>query len=50
LLHCEGRSREGGPGVDWRVAWLWKFRGDRAASLRFYREPAKALDAAGLSQ
>src|SRR4051794_16015801 len=26
MLHCEGQSREGGPGVDWRVAWLWTFR------------------------
>src|SRR5262245_55368054 len=48
LLHCEGRSREGGPGVDWRVAWLWQLRGGTAVSLRFYRDRASALQAVGL--
>src|SRR4051794_13342284 len=48
MLHCQARSREGGPGVDWRVAWLWKLRRGRAISARFYRDPAKALEAAGL--
>ena len=50
LLHCMGQSREGGPGVDWRVAWLWKLREGKAESLRFYRDRAKALEAAGLSE
>ena len=50
MLHCEGQSREGGPGVDWRVAWLWEFRGARAISARFYRDRGKALEAAGLSE
>jgi ketosteroid isomerase-like protein len=50
MLHCEGRSREGGPGVDWRVAWLWQFRGSTPVSLRFYRDRQKALEAAGLSE
>jgi ketosteroid isomerase-like protein len=48
LLHCEGKSRAGGPGVDWRVAWLWELRRGRPVSLRFYRERAAALEAAGL--
>src|SRR4051812_2268349 len=48
MLHCEARSREGGPGVDWRVAWVWELRGGRAVSTRFYRDPEKALEAAGL--
>src|SRR5918999_2141716 len=30
MLHCKGQSREAGPGVDWRVAWLWKFRRGKA--------------------
>ena len=47
MLHCEGRSR---PGVDWRVAWLWEFRGARAISARFYRDRGKALEAAGLRE
>ncbi len=48
MLHCEGQSREGGPGVDWRVAWLWKLRQGRPVFLRFYRDRENALDAAGL--
>ena len=50
LLHCLGQSREGGPGVDWRVAWLWRFRDRRPISVRFYRERDAALEAAGLSE
>jgi ketosteroid isomerase-like protein len=50
MLHCQGQSREG-PQVDWRVAWLWKFRDEgKAVSLRFYRDRAEALKAAGLSE
>ena len=48
MLHCEGQSRQGGPGVDWRVAWLWTLRQGKPVSLRFYRDRAKALEAAGL--
>jgi ketosteroid isomerase-like protein len=50
MLHCQGQSREGGPGVDWHVAWLWKLRGETPTSLRFYRDPARALEAAGLRE
>ena len=50
MLHCQGQSREGGPGVDWRVAWLWKLRRGRAVFVRFYRQRADALEAAGLSE
>ncbi len=50
MLHCQGQSREDGPGVDWRVAWLWKFRGGKPISTRFYRDRAQALEAAGLSK
>jgi ketosteroid isomerase-like protein len=50
MLHCQGQSRDGGPSVDWRVAWLWKFRRGRPISLRFYRDRAKALEAAGLRE
>ena len=49
-LHCEGKSREGGPSVDWHVAWLWKLEGKTPASVRFYREPRRALEAAGLRE
>lgn len=49
MLHCQGQSRVGGPGVDWRVAWLWKLRQGRAVFVRFYRHRADALEAAGLS-
>jgi ketosteroid isomerase-like protein len=50
LLHCQGQSREGGPEVDWHVAWVWKLRGGTPISLRFYRDPAQALEAAGLGE
>ena len=50
MLHCTAQSREGGPGVDWRVAWLWKFRRGKAVYLRFYRHQLEALEAAGLRE
>ena len=49
MLHCHAEGRAG-PRVDWRVAWLWKFRRGRPVSLRFYRDRAKALEAAGLEE
>jgi hypothetical protein len=49
MLHCHGKGRHG-PEVDWRVAWLWKFQGDTPTSLRFYRDRADALKAAGLRE
>jgi ketosteroid isomerase-like protein len=48
MLHCLAQSRKGGPGVDWRVAWLWKLREGRPVLVRFYRDQADALEAAGL--
>ena len=48
LLHCHGQSREGGPDVDWRVAWVWHFERDVPVSLRFYRDRARALEDAGV--
>jgi uncharacterized protein len=50
MLHCQGQSREGGPEVDWRVAWLWKLRRGRPVFVRFYRHRADALEAAGLQK
>jgi ketosteroid isomerase-like protein len=47
MVHCRGQSRESGPGVDWRVAWLWTFREGEPMSLRFYRERTEALEAGG---
>ena len=49
MLYCQAQGREGGPRVDWRVAWLWRFRQGRPVSIRFYRDRADALEAAGLS-
>ena len=48
MLHCHAQGREAGPPVDWRVAWLWTFRGSRPVALRFYRDQARALEAVGL--
>jgi ketosteroid isomerase-like protein len=50
MLHCQAQGREGGPPVDWHVAWLWKFQRGRPVSLRFYRDSARALEAAGLRE
>ena len=50
MLHCQGQSRAAGPGVDWRVAWLWRMRKGKAVFVRFYRQRADALEAAGLSE
>ena len=50
MLHCVGQGREGGPAVDWRVAWLWRFRDGTPVSLRFYRQRAEALEAVGLRE
>jgi ketosteroid isomerase-like protein len=50
MLRCQGQSRETGPGVDWRVAWIWKLRRGKPVSLRFYRERGEALKAAGFEK
>ena len=50
MLHCQAQGREGGVPVDWHVAWLWRFRAGTPVSLRFYRDPAQALEAAGLAE
>ena len=48
MLHCTARGHESGPEVDWRVAWVWRFRQGVAVSARFHRDPSQALDAVGL--
>ena len=50
MLHCTGQSRAEGPGVDWRVAWAWRFSDGRPVAIKFYRDRAEALEAAGLSE
>ena len=50
MLHCVGQGREGGPSVDWRVAWLWRFRDGTPVALRFYRDRTEALEAVGLRE
>lgn len=48
MVHCRGQGREGGPTADWRVAWLWRLRRGRLISVRFYRDPPRALADLGL--
>jgi ketosteroid isomerase-like protein len=48
MLHCTAQGREGGVEVEWRVAWVWNFRDGSPVSVRFYRDPAQALEAVGL--
>jgi ketosteroid isomerase-like protein len=48
LLRTKGRGRGSGVEVDRKTAMIWTVRGGKALRLRFYREPEKALEAAGL--
>ncbi len=51
LLRSTGKGR--GSGVELerrRTAMLWAVRGNRPTSLRFFRDRAKALEAAGLRE
>jgi ketosteroid isomerase-like protein len=50
MVHCRGQGRESGPWAEWDVAWLWRFRHGRPVSLRFYRDPPRALKAVGLAE
>jgi ketosteroid isomerase-like protein len=50
LLHSIGRGRGSGLELDRRAAMLWRVEGERARSLTFYRDPARALGAAGKVQ
>ena len=49
MVHCRGQGRGGGPPAEWQVAWLWRFRDNRVSWVRFYRDPERALQAAGLA-
>jgi ketosteroid isomerase-like protein len=50
MVHCRGQGREGGPWAEWHVAWLWRVRCGRLVSVRFYRDPPRALKAVGLEE
>jgi ketosteroid isomerase-like protein len=46
LLRTSGKGRGSGLEVDRQTAMIWTVRGDKATSLRFYRDQDRALDAA----
>jgi ketosteroid isomerase-like protein len=48
LLRSSGRGRGSGIEIERRTAMVWTVRGNRATSLRFFRDREAALDAAGL--
>jgi ketosteroid isomerase-like protein len=48
LLRTTGRGRGSGIEIDRKTAMIWTLRGGKALSLRFYREPERALEAAGV--
>ena len=50
LLRSSGRGRGSGIEIERRTAMLWTVRGDRLTSLRFFRDRADALEAAGLRE
>jgi ketosteroid isomerase-like protein len=47
LIHSKGVGRGSGLELDRRAAMVWLVEGDQAVALTFYRDPAKALEAAG---
>jgi ketosteroid isomerase-like protein len=50
LVRAHGRGRGSGLEVARpETAWVWTIRAQRAVSVRFYIDPAEALEAAGLS-
>ncbi len=50
LLRSSGRGRGSGVEIERRTAMVWTVRKKRATSLRFFRDRAEALDAAGLRE
>lgn len=48
LIHSTGRGRGSGLELDRRAAMLWTVPAERAVSLRFFRDPVAAREAAGL--
>jgi ketosteroid isomerase-like protein len=45
-----GRGKGSGIEMEFRYAYLWRFQGDKVVYLKSYREPAEALEAAGLRE
>ena len=45
-----GRGKASGVTTEWRFGQLWTMREGRATDLASYRDPAEALEAAGLSE
>ena len=49
LIRSTGRGRGSGLELDRHAAMLWTVRGERAVSVRFFRDRAAAREAAGLN-
>ena len=43
-----GRGKGSGIAIEFRYAYLWRFEGDQVVYLKSFRDPAAALEAAGL--
>ena len=50
LVHSTGRGRGSGLELDRRAAMLWRVSGERAVSLRFFRDRVAARAVAGLDE
>jgi ketosteroid isomerase-like protein len=50
LLRSSGTGRGSGVEIERRTAMVWTVRKERAESLRFFRDPEAALEAAGLRE
>ena len=46
LVRTTGKGRGSGLAIDRQTAMIWTVRGDKALSLRFYRDRERALEAA----
>ena len=50
LLRTTGRGRGSGIEIERKTAMIWTVRAGKALRLRFYREPERALEAAGVRE
>ena len=48
--HVRGLATASAIEVDFRYAYLWRFEGGKVVYLKSFRDPAQALEAAGLSE
>jgi ketosteroid isomerase-like protein len=48
--HVRARGKGSGIELEFDMAYLWRLRGSKITYCKSFREPAEALEAAGLSE